>query len=63
MKTFQITLKGFDGSSSETDYLILWIAAETEHQVIQHLNINKIEYESIEQINIDPNDLAVDYSI
>jgi len=63
MKTFQVTLRGFDGGSSDTDHLILWIAADTETQVLQHLNGNGIEYDSVEEIEIDPEDTAVDYSL
>ena len=63
MKVFQITLKGFDGSSSNTDHLILWISAETRKHIINHLETKEIEYESIDEIGIDPQDSAVDYSI
>jgi hypothetical protein len=47
MKTFEVTLKGFDGNTDATDHLVKWVQAENlealnawleDQQVTEHLH-------------------------
>jgi len=38
MRTFDVTLKGFDGGTDETDHLVKWVAAQNEETVQEWLD-------------------------
>ena len=41
---FELTLKGFDGGTDETDHLIKWVIAPTRQKLDQWLKWNKLEH-------------------
>ena len=43
MKTYQITLAGYDGGTDETDHLIRWINADSKELVDTHIKNNNLD--------------------
>ena len=50
LKTFQFTLKGFDGSTSDTDHLIKWVGAETQAEAKSYAASAGWDFETVEEI-------------
>lgn len=51
LKTYQFTLCGFDGSTSDTDHLIKWIGAETQAAAEAYARGVGWDFESVEEIH------------
>jgi len=60
MKVYELTLKGFDGGTDETDNKIIWIASNHHLKLIDNKS-NPIA--SITEIQWDKNDVGIDLVI
>ena len=47
---WEVTLKGYDGGSDETDHLIKWYLAGTQKQVEDDLILKNLEWDAIEEL-------------
>lgn len=43
MKNFELSLRGYDGGTDETDHLILWVKAESEQAVLDCIRSNGLQ--------------------
>ena len=56
MKVYQLTLRGFDGSTDETDHLIIWVKAPSIDDVSLVCKEHDLDYVSIDEIDIGLDD-------
>jgi len=62
MKTFQITLTGYNAATDETDDHIVWIVCQDLEMVKSILKTLKVRYDSIDTLDIDIEDNANDFT-
>lgn len=62
MKTFEITLPGFDGATDETDHLVKWITSDqNEENTLKKIKSIHPNVMSIVEIPVDIKDGGIDY--
>lgn len=60
MKVIEVTARGFDGATDETDDRVLWIKSFNAHVVQAYLNGFGVPYASVVDTDLDPQEVAHD---
>ncbi|MGR5066722.1 hypothetical protein, partial [Photobacterium sp. DNB22_13_2] len=64
MQVFELTLAGFDGSSSKTDHLIVWVSAQaSQAELVQQLSSAGLYPTKITDVALLPADFEAELQI
>ena len=63
MKVYQVTLRGFDGSTEKTDHLIIWVKSPSIEGVSFIITENNLDYISIDETSLALDVPGIDYEV
>lgn len=63
MKTFEVTLKGFDGSTDQTDHLVKWVLASSKEKVEEAFKGIELHESVKELVDFNPPMEDIDFII